>query len=775
MDPYQWAALVELCELGATIDVKALYPVTQPSQEGKGPVIDIEKPEGKSRSLFHDQQNEENNPPCNDCPYPLSDTGYLDSDGESDAILNISTALHQANLSYTKRLYSLKLGESLMENESCTPPPHSGLSLGLSSHAYRLPFGTPSSISSPLVDQHQQLQASQAQHNLRHLDAQRSQLFQNYSDMVSQSGNGSHLINSFSNVQTNMMLSGMEPSGIAMSERSGVEGQPVMGKNLYASYFANSISEEHHHTSHSSFSGFHNRTTISSVGGSLPDPGDPRATLFATPGLTPIYGNGSVSGMHTHSYTLNNSSIGKGRHLALNEESDIEVDDINSSMHLEESMVHAEGATRLAKGKSDTSRRVSFGPNATQVMDQFAETVRSPDRQGAASSSTQRKVIEGESPYKLQRQGSSAEQSDVDIAVQRHHVQAAAAAAGDGQMDNSLLDQSHLLLHDHASIDPLTPQASSTSVASPFPVMSSPIFSHNYSAIEPGSGVGGSHLMHTVTPAANKKKSHIPRRMLNSGSPVPATPSGGAAEAEDQQHHPAEESSTPMVDNASVQLSPARANVRKTAAAAVAPVVSPTAKVGAGRAVSPKNATTARDRNAITSPERRTMNTRASEKSSHAKAAPAPPAKTGGAVTVASAAPTAPTANSASSAVSAQDRSQAHSILVVFARAYQFLCLYKCEDCVKLLQSQLPLRHFKSGFAQHCVGKAYCESNQYRLCILAYKEMLKVEPFRVQGLEILSTALWFLKKDKELAALAQQVCILDHADLFLMGLWGVCR
>jgi anaphase-promoting complex subunit 3 len=57
------------------------------------------------------------------------------------------------------------------------------------------------------------------------------------------------------------------------------------------------------------------------------------------------------------------------------------------------------------------------------------------------------------------------------------------------------------------------------------------------------------------------------------------------------------------------------------------------------------------------------------------------------------------------------------------------------------------------------IGKAYYELNEYKPAVLALREMLKLEPFRVQGLDTLSTALWHLKKDKELCALAQQVRI----------------
>lgn len=39
--------------------------------------------------------------------------------------------------------------------------------------------------------------------------------------------------------------------------------------------------------------------------------------------------------------------------------------------------------------------------------------------------------------------------------------------------------------------------------------------------------------------------------------------------------------------------------------------------------------------------------------------------------------------------------------------------------------------------------------------------MLRLEPFRVTGTELLSTCLWHLKKDKELCSLAQQVIEMD--------------
>lgn len=51
--------------------------------------------------------------------------------------------------------------------------------------------------------------------------------------------------------------------------------------------------------------------------------------------------------------------------------------------------------------------------------------------------------------------------------------------------------------------------------------------------------------------------------------------------------------------------------------------------------------------------------------------------------------------------------------------------------------------------------------NDHKAAVLALREMLRLEPFRVKGTEILSTSLWHLKKDKELCSLAQQIVEVD--------------
>lgn len=103
---------------------------------------------------------------------------------------------------------------------------------------------------------------------------------------------------------------------------------------------------------------------------------------------------------------------------------------------------------------------------------------------------------------------------------------------------------------------------------------------------------------------------------------------------------------------------------------------------------------------------------------------------------------------------------QVDQLVITLARAYQMLCLYFCRACIDELQT-LPERHFRSALVSQWIGKAYYEMNQYKPAMLAFREMLRAEPFRLCGLETLSTALWHLKRDKELCTLAQQVVEVD--------------
>ena len=100
------------------------------------------------------------------------------------------------------------------------------------------------------------------------------------------------------------------------------------------------------------------------------------------------------------------------------------------------------------------------------------------------------------------------------------------------------------------------------------------------------------------------------------------------------------------------------------------------------------------------------------------------------------------------------------AITTSFAGALLALNSYRCRECIEILHG-LPKQHFRSGWVQNILGKAYFEMCEYKPALLALKEMIRLEPFRVKGLDILSTTLWHLRKDKELCSLAQQVVEVD--------------
>lgn len=108
-------------------------------------------------------------------------------------------------------------------------------------------------------------------------------------------------------------------------------------------------------------------------------------------------------------------------------------------------------------------------------------------------------------------------------------------------------------------------------------------------------------------------------------------------------------------------------------------------------------------------------------------------------------------------------------LMFTFASAYQLSQLYCNQECVLRLK-ELPVAHFYSGFVYQLLGRAYLEMCDYKAALAALKEMIRLEPHRVRGTEMLSTVLWHLKKEKDLCALAQQVrlpkLLLEYLNLF---------
>eukprot|EP01041_Mallomonas_annulata_P007385 gene7385-15078_t len=121
---------------------------------------------------------------------------------------------------------------------------------------------------------------------------------------------------------------------------------------------------------------------------------------------------------------------------------------------------------------------------------------------------------------------------------------------------------------------------------------------------------------------------------------------------------------------------------------------------------------------------------------------------------------TMPSQSSSSSSVTVSGAKSTFALLTVLARVSQLQHSCRGEDCISMLQN-IPRRHLLSGWVQETIGRALLERADYNGVLIALREMMRLEPFRIRGVETLSTALWQLKKDKELCALAQQVVEID--------------
>ena len=91
-----------------------------------------------------------------------------------------------------------------------------------------------------------------------------------------------------------------------------------------------------------------------------------------------------------------------------------------------------------------------------------------------------------------------------------------------------------------------------------------------------------------------------------------------------------------------------------------------------------------------------------------------------------------------------------------------FTCLqYRCREALHLFQA-LPHVQHNTGWVLHHEGRAYFEMADYQNAQRCLELMQRVEPHRMKGLELLSTVLWQLKKEVEIAHLAQRAVDFDR-------------
>ncbi|KAI1884132.1 hypothetical protein AGOR_G00223300 [Albula goreensis] len=93
-------------------------------------------------------------------------------------------------------------------------------------------------------------------------------------------------------------------------------------------------------------------------------------------------------------------------------------------------------------------------------------------------------------------------------------------------------------------------------------------------------------------------------------------------------------------------------------------------------------------------------------------------------------------------------------------KGYLALCSYNCKEAIAIL-SQLPSHHYNTGWVLVQIGRAHFELAEYTQAERIFSEVRRIESYRVEGMEIYSTALWHLQKDVALSALSKDLTDMD--------------
>jgi anaphase-promoting complex subunit 3 len=97
-----------------------------------------------------------------------------------------------------------------------------------------------------------------------------------------------------------------------------------------------------------------------------------------------------------------------------------------------------------------------------------------------------------------------------------------------------------------------------------------------------------------------------------------------------------------------------------------------------------------------------------------------------------------------------------------YSRRFTFIRLqFRCREALQLFDT-LPKTQHNTGWVLHQEGRAYFEMADYQNAQRCLEVMQRVEPYRMKGLELLSTVLWQLKKEVDLAHLAQRAVDFDR-------------
>lgn len=102
-----------------------------------------------------------------------------------------------------------------------------------------------------------------------------------------------------------------------------------------------------------------------------------------------------------------------------------------------------------------------------------------------------------------------------------------------------------------------------------------------------------------------------------------------------------------------------------------------------------------------------------------------------------------------------------YGALVFTSQGYLQVCMYQCGEAIETLL-RLPPAQYSTGWVLCTVGRAYFERVEYAEAERVFEWARRVDPTRLEGMDVFSTVLWHLKKEVDLSYLAQEAVALNR-------------
>ncbi|KAK9825199.1 hypothetical protein WJX81_006564 [Elliptochloris bilobata] len=147
---------------------------------------------------------------------------------------------------------------------------------------------------------------------------------------------------------------------------------------------------------------------------------------------------------------------------------------------------------------------------------------------------------------------------------------------------------------------------------------------------------------------------------------------------------------------------------------------------------------------------------------------PGPRGASGGAASASASGP-----GESGGAHSAEGRAALTALLQMLGEGWLLLCMFRCGEAIEAF-GRLSAGQYATGWVLSCVGRACFEAVDYPQAARAFEWARQADPTRLEGLEVYSTVLWHLRKEVDLAHLAQEAVALDRRSPYAWVVLGNC-